>query len=398
MNLKNIYIGSWFPKTVLHLEELFNFLDKEIIADGLSKNTANKLYKKLNLSDIKLQMNNTDFQYLKAQSGSFEFSYFEDGLLIIKKEIINLKDDISKILNFYHNELSPCLAFLYSRGAKGLEIIRSPGSEKMLFITSEETNNKEINIFFNSLNKKINSVNNYKEFSIYYTNNIILLNFNKSSQINNYEHFVEYLILNNEIKQHLNKLLQIHRYIWDKADEILAESEVKIKKLPHNNEMLNNFANIVANIKSRINQIKLNFDYREIKLQKNIIPPKLLLEFKNLDQVIDYLKNLFEMTHQHLQNNISRLSTLYQENQQNALNKLQLLFLISVVTGFLTLGAFPGAKLFFYDVNNNLISEGEITSFDIPTLLQFGAITLLTTFIIYYLWNFIFKNIKAKIK
>lgn len=377
MELKKIYVGSWFPKMSLHLDEFRNFLLNGDVIDLLEKRTALELFKKLNPRAIELGERD-GIRFAQARCGELTLRYFEDGLLVVEKQAFDLKKDFDKIIKFYKNDLSPALAYLYSKGAKGMEIIRAPDSKKPLFVSSLGASQDEVAAFFSAQNKKVDAVSGYKELSVNYADELVLININKDSGHSEEEaqSLIENIILFNEAGRHLRKLLQTHRAIWDKADVIISKSNIKIKDLPKDSETLTDFSNTVVNIKARIEQMKLNLSYRE-RTFSNKGAERLLLKFKNRNQDMDYLLSLFEMTNTHLNNNISQLSSIYQEHQQKSLDRLQILFIVSVVTGFLSLG--------FFD------------SFYIFTILKFGSITILTALIVYYFWNvFTYKKIKRK--
>lgn len=359
------------------MDEFRNFLLNGAVIDLLEKRTALELFKKLNPRAVELGERD-GIRFAQARCGELTLRYFEDGLLVIEKQATDLKKDFDKIIKFYKNDLSPALAYLYSKGAKGLEIIRTPGSKKPLFVSSLGASQDEVAAFFSAQNKKVDAVSGYKELSINYADELVLININKDSEHSEEEaqSLIENIILFNEAGRHLRKLLQTHRAIWDKADVIISKSNTKIKDLPKDSEVLTDFSNTVVNIKARIEQMKLNLSYRE-RTFSNKGAERLLLKFKNRNQDLDYLLSLFEMTNTHLNNNISQLSSIYQEHQQKSLDRLQILFIVSVVTGFLSLG--------FFD------------SFYIFTILKFGGITILTALLVYYFWNvFIYKKIKRK--
>lgn len=375
MELKNVYIGSWFPKMSLHLEEFRNFLLNGAVIDLLDKKIALELFKKLNPRAVELG-ERAGIKFVQANSGESVFRYFEDGLLVVEKQVSDLKKDFDKIIKFYKSDLSPVLSYLFSKGAKGLEIIRAPGARKPFFVSSLGAGQDEIASFFSAQNKKVEVVSSYKELSVNYADELVLININKDSGHSEEESqsLIENIILFNESGRHLRKLLQTHRVIWDKADVIISKGNTKIKDLPKDSEALTDFSNTVVNILARIEQMKLNLSYRESTFGKKGLE-RLRLKFKNRNQDLDYLSSLFEMTGTHLNNNISQLSSIYQEQQQKSLNRLQVLFLTSVVSGFLSLGFFDNFYIFI--------------------LLKFGGITILITLLIYYFWHsFTFKKVK----
>lgn len=381
------------------MDEFRNFLLNGSVIDLLAKKPALELFKKLNPKTVEFGERD-GIRFAQAGCGELVIRYFEDGLLVVETQASNsLKKDFDKIMKFYTDDLSPALAYLFSKGAKGLEIIRAPGSKKPFFVSSLGAAKNEVDLFFSAQNKKVDTISSYKELSVNYAEELVLININKENEHSEEEaqSVIENIILFDETSRHLNKLLQTHRTIWDKADIIISRSNTKIKDLPRDSEVLTDFSNTVVNIKARIAQMKLNLNYRESKINKGA--EKLLLKFKNINQDIDYLLSLFEMTDTHLNNNIAQLSSIYQEHQQEALNRLQMLFLISVVTSFLALGTYGNIDMTFYGQDKNLLAQGGYTMFDIFDLLKFGGITILATLAVYYFWNFFtFKKVKRKTK
>lgn len=357
------------------MEEFRNFLLNGAVIDLLEKKTALELFKKLKPQAVEWGERDS-IRFVQAKSGELTIRYFEDGLLVVEKKVSDLKKDFDKLIKFYKNDLSPAMAYLFSKGAKGLELIRVPGTKKPFFISSLGASKDEIASFFSSQNKKVDSLSSYKELSVNYADELVLININKTSENSEEEaeSLIENVVLFNETGRHLHKLLQIHREIWSKAEVIISKSSTKIKDLPKDSEVLTDFVDTVVNIKARVAQMKLNLSYRESTFG-NKGGERLLLKFKNRNQDLDYLLSLFEMSNTHLNNNISQLSSIYQEQQQKSLNRLQMLFLTSVVSGFLSLGFFDRFYIFI--------------------LLKFGGIVVLVTLLVYFFWDALaFKKVK----
>lgn len=397
MQLKQIYIGSWFPKTNMHLKELEMFLMEKKVVEGLDPIPGKSLHRNLNPQNTASHTNSDGMKHIHAESSGFNFTYYGDGLLVVNRPIEKselVERYSTDMVQFYREKLAPILTYIFSRGAKDLEIIRPPGSKKTIFFNSEGNTSAEIHDFFRSLGQEIHSINNYKESTAYYGEDVILLNCNGDSSHHDCDNIISHLILFNDVKKHSHRLLQTHREVWDEADRIISESKIRVKDLPHYNEILTDFSNKIDNISARIDLMKLNFGYRKSKAKEdNLLFAKIWPNFSNLEQNLDYVKNLYGMTQHHLQNNISRISSIYQENQENALNKLQLLFLLSVVSGFVSLGSYmlqdPDIP---HELTNNFIG------FDLRTLITFGSTSLIITVIVYYLWNYTFQNVKTKLK
>ncbi len=381
----------------MHLKELEIFLKEKKVVEGLDPIPGKLLHHRLNPTSIASHTNADGLKHIHVQSGAFHFTYYGDGLLVVDREIsdqINIPQEVKNIEAFYTETLAPILSYLFSRGAKGLEIIRPPGLKKTVFFNSEGNTGADVYEFFHSLHQEIHAVSNYKESTVYYADDIILLNCNPDNNHRNCDHIISHLILFNDVKKHSHRLLQTHRQIWDEADRIISESKIKVKDLPRYTEIFTELSNMTDNISARIDLMKLNFAYRESKSREDdVLFDKLWPNFGNLEQNLDYIKNLYNMTRQHLQNNIERVSSIYQENQENALNKLQLLFLFSVVADFSMLGTY-----IIQDPNQQQDAINNFVGFDLKTLFLFGSISIGIGIVIYYLWNFVFQNVKTKLK
>ncbi len=394
MRLISMSLGSWFPKTIIHLKEFENFLRGKQLDKHLDIATATKLYLGLDPSFVTSHTNEEGIKYVRGMSEHFDFTYFGDGLLVVRKQVTDFDTDRESMLWFYRKCLTPIFSFLYSRGAKGLEIIRRPGLHKPLFVHIQATEDREVRDFFINAGEEIHSMYEYKECNIYYADNLIAIVTPLEKPALDLDRLIEYLILFNEVKRHSGGLLETHRYIWDEAEKIISDSRIIIKDLPRYNETLTDFSNTVDNITARIDQMRLNFTYRVQKIQKShSLFPKLAPIFENLEQNLDYIKNLFLMTDQHLSNNIEHISAIYQENQDNALNKLQFLFLLSVVASFVSLGSYM-----VYQRGNPDADYASFLNFDIVNMMKFGGAAFVITYLIYYIWNYRYQNLHTRLK
>jgi hypothetical protein len=168
--------------------------------------------------------------------------------------------------------------------------------------------------------------------------------------------------------------------------------------LPKLREELLNYREKNILFKNRLNQMN---NYLTLRMQEaermgiiEFLEKYKANRFLKIKSIHDYLLNLWQMTDDSLVSVTELVNTLYQENTQKEINTLQAIFMISVTASFLTLGAMPGAVLKFFDIKNNLLASGTFTSFNLPTLIQFGLVALVFSFAIYFAWDLIFKNFR----
>ncbi len=401
MKIKNIYIGSWFPKIKLHLDEFKQFLNDATIHPELDKKKAKELFRKLRPQNVYTDISAKGLTEIIAENQKgFTYSYYEDGLLLLKGKADNFRTSRGKIVDFYQNTLTPCLAYIFSRGARGLEIIRLPKLPKRIIATTEKANKKSINNFFSKEKETIDESHKFGSFEVYFAENIILINIKSKLSAGQIDNIVQEITFLTEINRHLYWMLQTHRFVWEEARKILDISYVQTKQLPKYIEKLTIDYKNVTNINSRIDQMGVVLDARKESLT-NINNNKWHDYFNNKFQKTametKYIKKTFIMTSGFLKNNITYLSSLYQEISEEAIRRLQFLFLINVVSSFLVLGTIFGANIYWYQ-QGELIAQGKIDSFNFSVLISFGFLTLLLSSIIYYFWNNIFKNLTRQFK
>jgi len=401
MKIQNIYIGSWFPKIKLHLDEFKQFLKDGSVHPALDDQKAKKLFKKLKPQNVQSQITSKNLAEIIVESPkNFNYAYYEDGLLLLKGPIKDFKQDKKKIIDFYQNTLTPCLAYIFSRGAEGLEIIRVPKLPKRIFLTVKNTSKSTIEKFFKEQQEPIDDMQTFKSFDIYFSKNLVAVNLKPTFPQKQADDIIQELIFLTEINRHLYWLMQTHREIWEEAKRILSIQYIKTKNIPVYIEKLSIDFKNTSNINSRIEQMKVALASRQESL-KNIADKTWHDYFNNkfnkTSLETDYIKKIFIMTSKFLKNNINYLNSMYQEISKNSIRRLNLLFLINVVASFLFLGTILGANIFLYS-KGELVAEGQIQAFSFPVLLAFGILTLILTSVIYYFWNYIFKNLARQFR
>jgi hypothetical protein len=386
MKIRSISLGSWFPKTSIHFYELFLFLKNQSAVAGLNPQKIKTLHKTLSPQDLKI-ITIDKIKCIKGASKNYEFRYFEDGLLVVNGSADDFNKGKEEIVKFYRQQLAPALSYLFSLGAKGLEVIRIPGSEKKLYLYADDINYEDLKKHFGN--------NEYSESVIgklhIYTGNFLTI-IEKGSQADEViEKFINFSVFYDEVKKHANDLLQTHRFIWDDAEKLIEHNNTKSFQLITISQQLSIHIKNVGNIQSRIEQIQLNIVFRK-NIWQYYKQTKSMQDLEELDYLFQYLKNIFVMTKNYLQTNTDVLTSKYNEAQQKLLNRLQFLFLVGVVVAFITLGSFPGANFTFYDISGQKIANGVMVSFNLETLMIFGIATIFITLMIIAGWVALFNK------
>ena len=394
MECVSLYYGSWFPKTIIHLKEFETFIRGQYIDPLLDMEEATRLYLLLEPSQIQTDVDVDGFKYVMAQSGPFHYRYFSDGLLVIESPATALEENTEEIKSFYDDQIVTLLSFLNSRGARDVHREDESTYPHLLFIHCRAASDPEIRKFFRVRGEQIHSTHTYQHYALYYGDNFVLINEKEGEgRPLDIHHLVEYLTLFQEVKRHSYNFLRIHRSLWESADHMLKHQFVRVRDLPRFNKVLTDLSNEADTHMSHIELMRLNFNARVDRAKKDrLMFTKLLANFENIHENLEHLKNLMAMTRQHIHNSNTHLSTMYEEKQEEALNRLQFLFLLSVTAGLVNLGAFKR-----WDGVAELGNYG-FFAFTFGSLLWYGLGSLLITMLIYYLWNYTFQHVRARLK
>jgi len=400
MKLEKIYFGTLYPRTKLHLRELYNFLKFKEFEKGLGFEAPelNKLHRSLRLKKIEYSGGNFDKIFAEFKAAHLE--YFEDGLLILCKNNPKTAKEISDLRRFYNKKLSPVLGLIYSKGmpvSLSFSLKLSIKKHVSIFVLSQatETEVKEIFAGLKSKTPHASVINN--GCKVYFAPEYIVIvaaDFNSENCRNLIEHYIYFREYESQLHQYLN----LNRIIWGNVDKILKKESVDYRDLPQIKEELLGYKEINDIIETRLNQMN---NYLELRL-KNAEHLK-IMDFLNkykadrflkIGSIHEYMKKLWQTTDRSLASAIDFFDSVYQENIQRGLKALQAIFLIAVTASFLTMGAMPGADLTFFDQSGRLLATGQFVSFNFPTLLKFGATVLVISIILYFVWDFIYKILR----
>ena len=346
-------IGGWFPRTKIHLQEFYNFLNGDNL--GFGKTAAEKSRSCLKIKSALYYKRNID--YIKAISENLFFIYTEDGLFFVAGE--NKK----KIKDYYMNYLLPTFAFIYSRGAPIPKLVA-------------ELYEKDPDPIIRSIDPNIKVTKEAQK---------TLPSF----------HLFEYVVFFEEYKQFFEIALRAHRSLWSAISKIRDKEKIRFKDLPTIRDTLLDIQRDITFIKSRLNQLDGFMKTRETLVPEDILEQLKTVKaynFETLRNAKEYFKELFEMTEKHANTTLSLVSSLYQENEQNELTNLQVIFIIGVIASIISLGAMPNSSFILKDLAGNIMYTGQTSHFDYKALIIYGSITLALGGVVFYLMHFIFKS------
>jgi len=399
MEIKKIFIGSWYSRTQLHLGELHLFLTEGKSHLSLNKEELLKYKKNLNPSDVSIIKEN-GHEILVAKLGKYNLEYHENGLVLmsINPAPEKINQEMKSLADFTLNKMFEAFGFLYSQGAPIPKIFIALKSVLPYVVLTEGATKKEIEEFFVEQKEEIGQEINNGESSIYYGKGPIVINGKTEDSIN----LVRIFYLLNDAKSQFQKVLDLHRFIWEEVDKVKSKGKIRYRDLSLNRDTLMEINNEIIFFKSRLEQIEnvlVNESTECAKMVKlksdDNIALHFMESFESLKRTSSYIKNLWSMTENYVSNTFNLINLLYQEGTQKQLNILQFIFVISAIASIIAMGSVYGFEINLFDKSGLSVLHGESISFAFFDLLRFGGAAILSGSVLYLLFTFVYNKIAA---
>ena len=347
MKVDGIYIGGWFQRTMLQLSEIYDFLRDCKSELKLDKEKLVELRNNLNIGSIDYSVSGVEYIILTT-GDNITVKIFEDGLVVLNSKEAKydtLLSDVKKLENYYENKLSPAFSYLFSLGAPVPKELANIETVYPYFIVLDKANEEEIKElllksdkqkYFNFDNKKYEVVRGDK---FYYINN-------KSQNLENIERYIEEQIFMREFKGQLHRYLNIHRIIWEKIDDVKANTKVKGSDIVKFSTKLEAYAKTINLIDGRIKQMSTYLPTRE-KIAKSDEELEEFLKisgyrYETLRDTLAYIQYLWGMTQNYVQAAQRQFEGIKSDVTSKSVSSLTIV--TSMSAGAAILGLFQNSK------------------------------------------------------
>ncbi len=355
MKIKKIYIGGWFQRTTLHLTEIWNFLKHDESNLDFSKEELFDVKEKLQIETIARE--NGPLEYLLAKTkNNITYRVYEDGLIVLEKDFVSLKDDFEIIRDYYDNSLSSALSLIFSKGAPVPKELANIKSILPYIVTVNGASKKEAEEIFTDNAQEIYSTLKTKSVEVYRSPEIILINNLKDEGL--LREIIESQIFFREFKTQLHRYLDIHRVLWEKIKTIKERGEIKGTDIDTFRNELSAYQKTVNLIGARIDQmpayVKTRQKVTNVENVDDYLQPLFQFKFETLLDTHEYIKNLWGMTKNYLTSTIEIFAELQAKSTKNTISSLQLITTIGVVGAILgylskdTLPQFTNVGLIYF--------------------------------------------------
>ena len=342
MKISDIYIGGWFQRTMLQLSEVYDFLRFGESHLKLNKNKLQELRANLKIGQIEYGVSGEE--YLKFSTGAgITVKIFEDGLITLKNQSVSpetLLVDVEKVQDYYENNLSPALNYLFSLGAPVPKELAGIKNVYPYFIICENAPKKDMDdLLAKTEGQKYFEFNNEK-YDVMRGDKYYFIN-NKKRSNDQIERYIEEQIFIREFKAQLHRYLNIHRTVWEKIDDVKDRKSVRGEDILKFSTKLEAYAKTINLIDGRIKQMATYLPTRE-KIAKE---DKDLVEFleisgyryETLKDTLTYIQHLWTMTQNYVVSAQKQFDSIKSEVTSKSVDKLTIITSMSAGAGIIAL-------------------------------------------------------------
>lgn len=393
MKINKIYVGSWYPRTLFHLNEMYEFLKKGTSHLALDPEKIKSLKAEINPSEVLLQQD-LGQSFLTAKFDIYDFESRENGLSLLSCKCLgnkkNLEEELSKMSDFAFKKVFSSFNYIYSLGAPIPKVFAALRSVMPFVFITEAASKKDVIDFLKKKNETIEKEFKNKSIEVYYGQNTVIINGDAALAEKVVKECIYYL---HDAQNQFQKILDLHRFIWDEVSAIKSMKSIKYKDLANTRDLLIEIESDVVFFKSRIKQLKDILEVQKIRIS-NFTSKKddsVWMGFADgFDSILSsgkYVERLWEMTNNYLTGASNLLSSVYQESSNKQINILQFVFIISAIASIMALGAIPGFSFSgTFNPITNILSGGAV-SFSWTDLVNMGFVAVASGAFIFIVWT-----------
>lgn len=348
MKFDHVYLGTWFPRTTLHLKELYRFLKNKSGIEGLKHDKIQTYWSALDLQSVSFH-EDRNFDHLDIRCRDIDISITEDGAILFRYASADYHQAIKALGEFYAKSFGPALNYLFSRGAPiPKQLTNIEDVYPLILLTSTMVSLPKAKKFFQSINETCVSSVSSKNLTIYYGTKSNVINIKQPAQKIN-QHFLNDLLITivffREFENLLAGYIASHRIIWDEISQLRESNSLRYSDFPMVRYRMLDFLKTLSFGMARLEQMDDIITARQKILGDDIKQELTALSidrFEHLQSDRKYVSHLWQMTIEYAQGTLNLLELLFEENTQRELSALKLITLIGALAGFFGMNiAFP---------------------------------------------------------
>ncbi len=332
MKIKNVSIGGWFPRTGLHLFEIYDFLCTKSSPLDLNPKKLTKLHKNLDLDSFALKVDAIEFIDIRTKGG-IKIKIFEDGLIVLNKPATDVKKDIQSLRNYNQKKLSPVLQYLFSLGAPIPKELVNLKTVYPYFVVLQKAKAKDVEKLLAEF-KQIKTFEIHKKsFEIYRGDKLYVIN-NISETDLAIERLIEERVFIREFKSQTHRYLNLHRIIWERIDKVKEQKRVYSSEISSFLDHLEDYKKTINLAETRINQMGYYLHTRASILKNKDYFREIgdAFEFKydTMENTLKYVREIWKMTQNYVDAAIEVFTELQSRSTSHSVESLAVITAMGV--------------------------------------------------------------------
>jgi hypothetical protein len=175
MKIKKVYIGGWFQRTTLHLTEVWDVFKSAKSSLDFSRKQLEAAQKLVAVKSMSRENGKLEYVHV-CTTTHIEYRMYEDGLIVLEKEITDLQKDIAAIKSYYDTRLSRALAFIFSKGAPVPKELANIQTILPYILTVEDATKADIAKLYKSFKEEIYATVKTRSVEVYRGAGLIVIN------------------------------------------------------------------------------------------------------------------------------------------------------------------------------------------------------------------------------
>jgi hypothetical protein len=326
--MNHIYVGGWFQRTMLHLSEIYDFLQGVRSPLKLSEEKMKALRNAMDVASVRMEVARLDRIEIRSNSGIL-VKIYEDGLVVLQKEnTATLADDIASLTSYYEKKLSPALSYLFSLGAPIPKELANIKTIYPYFVVLDKASGKDVDAVLRGFSEKKYLEVKKKTFELYRGDTLYVVN-NLSGSLPTIENFIGEQIFIREFKAQLHRYLNLHRIIWQEIAAVKEQGSIAGSEVGAFKEKVESYAKTINLIEGRINQMGTYLATREAIAKGDRGMKEFLdvLDFKHetLADTLAYIKEIWVMTKNYVSSALDLFAGIQAKSTESSVKNLAII-------------------------------------------------------------------------
>ncbi|MFH1426215.1 MAG: hypothetical protein ABIG66_02165 [Candidatus Kerfeldbacteria bacterium] len=389
MKYSSIYIGTWLPRTLIHLREFYN-----AAAENKSALFSEKQLKKwiapLGVTSVRYESGAIDAVVVETKK-DVTIAQSEEGIVLAIKKITSPKKDAEELSDYFKNTVLKYWSKLYSRGAPIPRTFQKIEEFYPFVITVSGATEPEVKKLFRQFDDDIVERHSWSVGRYWSGRHLVVF---ERKKIAREVKVIPFLMFLNAYKFQAQKMLHLHRIIWEDIEAIREKTSVRSKDLPVMRDSLLDLERQISYFSARLKQMGAPLDLLgEFLGERKKVKDYAFYMFEELASLKatqTYLEHLWAMTSDYARGTINLLQLFYSDNERRELNTLQMIFIIGVIAEVIVLGTITGGRMNLTSPSGELLAVGDLFTFSYVDLLVYGLFALFLAAVLYALLHWAF--------